>query len=105
MKEQFEKHFKSLDFSKTKDAWGREIYAHSHVQALWDGWSARALEDKAVDVPDHTEMLREAVEMLEIVKRLIGYGPDYAIIEGSAYDKMLITTITKINTALGKETP
>lgn len=40
MKEQFENHFKTLDFSKTKDAWGNQIYAHSHIQAMWEGWNA-----------------------------------------------------------------
>jgi hypothetical protein len=38
--EKFEKRFKTLDFSKTKDAWGNEIYAHSHIQAKWEGWDA-----------------------------------------------------------------
>ncbi len=39
-REAFEKKFKTLDFTKTRDAWDREIYAHSHIQAMFDGWQA-----------------------------------------------------------------
>ena len=40
----FETHpqFAYLEFDRDTDAWGRGKYRHSHVQALWEGWSARA---------------------------------------------------------------
>lgn len=31
---------RALDLALGKDAWGRQIYAHTHIQAMWDGWSA-----------------------------------------------------------------
>jgi len=39
-REAFEKKFKTLDLTKTRDAWDRTIYAHSHVQAMFDGYEA-----------------------------------------------------------------
>lgn len=45
-----------LDFSRDKDAWGREKYAHSHIQALYDGfcegaaWSAAQQAQQPVGV-------------------------------------------------------
>jgi hypothetical protein len=34
-----------LSMDEVPDAWGRPIFKHSHVQALWDGWFARACLD------------------------------------------------------------
>jgi hypothetical protein len=39
---------KYLDFSKTKDAWGKEIYFYTHVEAMWQGWQAAISQHKAV---------------------------------------------------------
>ena len=36
----FEKHFNTLEFTKIKDSWGREIYLHPHVQSMYDGFCA-----------------------------------------------------------------
>jgi hypothetical protein len=37
--------FPHLDLSTAPDAWGRVIFEHSHVQALWEGWCRRAAHD------------------------------------------------------------
>jgi hypothetical protein len=42
----FEARWKYLDFARRNDAWGREQYAHDHVQSLWAGWLSRS-EDAA----------------------------------------------------------
>ena len=34
-----------LSMDEVPDAWGRPIFNHTHVQALWDGWFARACLD------------------------------------------------------------
>jgi hypothetical protein len=39
---------KYLDFSKTKDAWGKEIYFYTHVEAMWQGWQAAISQHKAM---------------------------------------------------------
>jgi hypothetical protein len=39
---------KYLDFSKTKDAWGKEIYFYTHVEAMWQGWQAAISQHKVV---------------------------------------------------------
>ncbi|QOG20434.1 hypothetical protein [Bradyrhizobium sp. SEMIA] len=36
-----------LDCSEDKDAWGRPKFKHSHVDAMWCGWKARAERLKA----------------------------------------------------------
>jgi hypothetical protein len=38
----FIKAFPHLDLTEVPDAWGRPKFKHSHVEALWDGWFARA---------------------------------------------------------------
>lgn len=45
----FEAHYKHLDFSRSLDAWGNPKYTHSHVGALWEGWSARSDLETAAD--------------------------------------------------------
>lgn len=40
---EFEAHFKTLNFSRNTDAWGRDQYTHSHIQSLWEGWQGRAM--------------------------------------------------------------
>jgi hypothetical protein len=54
-----------LDCSEDKDAWGRPIFKHSHVQALWDGWLARA---------SATDSLRVSFE--RVIAALRYDGPD-----------------------------
>jgi len=40
-----------LSMDEAPDAWGRPMFKHSHVQALWDGWFARAcLDDRKSDL-------------------------------------------------------
>lgn len=39
-REAFENKFKTLDLTKTRDAWDRTIYAHSHIQAMFEGYEA-----------------------------------------------------------------
>jgi hypothetical protein len=46
-RENFIKEMKHLDCVEMPDAWGRPMFQHSHVQALWDGWKARAAFDLA----------------------------------------------------------
>ena len=41
-RETFEAVYSSLDLSMWDDAWGMPAYRHSHVDALWEGWQARA---------------------------------------------------------------
>lgn len=38
----FEKYFKGygLDFSRTEDSWGKPIYKHTHIDAMYAGWCA-----------------------------------------------------------------
>jgi hypothetical protein len=38
----FEARWSNLDFTTATDCWGRQKYVHSHIEALWDGWQARA---------------------------------------------------------------
>ncbi len=61
-REAFEKKFKTLDLAKTRDAWDRTIYAHSHIQAMFEGyeaaWNARtptgdAQGEARLDAPLH----------------------------------------------------
>lgn len=40
--------FKYMEFDRDRDAWGRGKYKHSHVQAIWEGWKARAAAVKQV---------------------------------------------------------
>lgn len=37
-----EAHHKFFDLTETSDAWGRPIFMHTHIQAMWDGWKRRA---------------------------------------------------------------
>ncbi|MFV3416121.1 hypothetical protein ACNFH8_28040 [Pseudomonas sp. NY15436] len=41
-RERFRANYKHLDLSEKPDAWGRTQFLHSHVEALWQGWSHRA---------------------------------------------------------------
>lgn len=44
----FAKAYPHLDLGQIPDPWGRPIFKHSHVRALWEGWFARAcLDDRA----------------------------------------------------------
>ena len=44
----FAKAYPHLDLDQIPDPWGRPIFKHSHVRALWEGWFARAcLDDRA----------------------------------------------------------
>ncbi|MDR5756978.1 hypothetical protein [Caballeronia sp. LZ035] len=53
-RERFEAHYKHLDMTLNRDAWDREIYAHSHVEAMWDGWQAaeRSALERAAQICD-----------------------------------------------------
>jgi len=41
----FAKAYPHLDLDQIPDPWGRPIFKHSHVRALWEGWFARACLD------------------------------------------------------------
>lgn len=38
----FKASYSHLDLLMDKDSWGRDCFYHSHIQAMWDGWKARA---------------------------------------------------------------
>jgi hypothetical protein len=52
----FAKAYPHLDLDQIPDPWGRPIFKHSHVRALWEGWFARACLDDhpqcGVQTPD-----------------------------------------------------
>ena len=75
MKEQFENHFKTLDFSKTKDAWGNQIYAHSHIQAMWEGWNAALTQPKADGFDEFVEMLEREPQYKPRLAALLNETP------------------------------
>ncbi len=64
-REVFEKKFKTLDLTKTRDAWDRTIYAHSHIQAMFEGyeaaWNARTPPAK----PDIYALIAEVREEIK----------------------------------------
>ena len=38
----FKEQFRHLDLEEMPDAWGRPVFKHSHVDAIWNGWRQRA---------------------------------------------------------------
>ncbi len=39
IRESFEKHFNAvLDLTPRKDAWGRDVYKHPHIQSIFEGY-------------------------------------------------------------------
>jgi hypothetical protein len=52
----FIKAYSHLDLAEVPDAWGRPMYYHSHVQALWDGWFARATLHDVARTPSRGEL-------------------------------------------------
>lgn len=38
----FKEQFRHLDLEEVPDAWGRPMFKHSHVDAIWNGWRQRA---------------------------------------------------------------
>lgn len=58
-----------------------------------------------------TDPIQQAIDTLKIIKRQISYGPDYAILEGSAYDRMVkaafddLIAIQKTHVLVPKEPP
>ena len=38
----FKEQFRHLDLEEMPDAWGRPVFKHSHVDAIWHGWRQRA---------------------------------------------------------------
>lgn len=47
----FRKHYWHLELNETKDAWGRPVFLHSHVEAAWNGWKARAARATPPSLP------------------------------------------------------
>jgi len=43
----FEAHYKHLDLTTEKDAWGRDRYKHQCVDAIWTGWQVGTLAERA----------------------------------------------------------
>lgn len=60
-REAFEATNKHLDYTHSKDAWGRDIYKHSHIQVAWEAWQARATLSRAQQAPAVSAM-REAMQ-------------------------------------------
>jgi hypothetical protein len=56
---------KYLDKTIVKDAWGKDTFFYSHVEAMWKGWQARAnlIPDGYVLCP-----IEPTDEMLDIVQ-------------------------------------
>lgn len=57
---------RALDLTMGSDAWGREVYKHSHIEAMFEGWCmARATHQvegfKLVPVEPTNEMLEAGV--------------------------------------------
>lgn len=69
-REAFEKKFKTLDLTKTRDAWDRTIYAHSHIQAMFEGYEAAWSErtPPAGDAPkDISALIAEVTSEIDAV--------------------------------------
>lgn len=57
----FEQQYKHLDLTRVINCWGVPEYQHSHVGALWEGWSMRsALPATPSPVTDETALSGEA---------------------------------------------
>ena len=64
----FEENYRRvLDLTITEDAWGRPKYVHSHVDALFSGWMARA---SLVEVDLSTVTILSAEEVGKIREAL-----------------------------------
>jgi len=63
--------FKYMDFAIDKDAWGREKYKDSHIQALFEGYQAGRAAERA-----------EIVAKLESESILPDCTKEYAIASG-----------------------
>lgn len=54
--------FKYVDLSEDVDAWGRPKFKHSHVEAAWSAWQARAaLDGGAVSQADREKVARAMI--------------------------------------------
>lgn len=86
--------FKYMDFALDKDAWGREKYKHSHIQALFDGYQAGRAAERAE--------IREKLEsdgVVEAVKQSVVLGEDEIGCDVYLNDieaKQVIAAITKV---------
>ncbi len=66
-----------LDLDEMPDAWGRPMFKHSHVEASWLGWIARASHGQAPAQPDpaYSEACNLATALF---KKHFAHLPDYA---------------------------
>jgi hypothetical protein len=49
----FIKSYRHLDLTEVSDPWGRPMFMHTHVQAMWDGWFARSIVLVEAATPAH----------------------------------------------------
>ena len=76
-REAFIKAMKHLDCVEMPDAWGRPMFQHSHVQAMWDGWKAHAAAQHA-RCSAGIDSLREEIGKALYVRNH-GPNPDWPI--------------------------
>jgi hypothetical protein len=63
----FLKAYPHLDLTEMPDAWGRPMFKHTHVQALWAGWFARAtLHDLAQTVQEPSAIFEECAKVADL---------------------------------------
>lgn len=69
---------KSIDITKSKDAWGNDIYQHPHVDSMWFGWQAATEQGKPQ--PLRGEQIH-AIFLKALPKQMLGmdYVPEWAI--------------------------
>ena len=56
-----------LDLDEMPDAWGRPMFKHSHVEASWLGWIARASHGQAPAVPARADSVQEDAARLDFL--------------------------------------
>jgi hypothetical protein len=68
----FEAAHQHLDLTMGPDAWGRPAYVHSHVEAMWAGWQARAAQSGQRGAPE--QILAERKLTCEAIEGAIAFG-------------------------------
>jgi len=60
---------KSIDITKSKDAWGNDIYQHPHVDSMWFGWQAATLAAQNKRQPLTDEQIAEKWRMAYVSRK------------------------------------
>lgn len=55
-----------LDVAMVPDAWGRPMFSHSHVEAIWSGWNARGIRDAAQGQRSCAETLNKIAQLTNV---------------------------------------